>query len=59
MIREKIKKRMSEEGYNSIELAVRSSIPRPQTVSDFLNGKKGIKFEYLENIFKVLTIKLN
>lgn len=57
MIREAIKTRLTETGITQAELARRVGC-RKATISDFLTGKKNITSKILENVLKLLDLKI-
>jgi transcriptional regulator with XRE-family HTH domain len=55
MIRESIKQAMKSRNWSAVQLSDHTGIRHP-TLTEFLSGKKGISFEYVEMIFKTLDL---
>ena len=55
MIRDKIKQAMKSRKWSAVKLSEQTGIRYP-TITEFLNGKKGISFEYVELIFQTLEL---
>ena len=57
MIREAIKARLIETGISQAELARRVGC-RKNTINDFLTGKSQLTSKILENVLKLLDLKI-
>jgi hypothetical protein len=57
-IKKAIKDKMRYERISARGLAKACDFDRPQTLSDFLNGTKGIRFDYLQRIFDFLEFEI-
>lgn len=57
MIREKIKQAMKSRNWSAVQLSDHTGIRHP-TLTEFLSGKKGISFEYVELIFETLSLSI-
>lgn len=55
MIRQRIRAALLHAGMTQKELAEKVKIA-PQSLSDFLQGRRGIPFDKLDEIFKILGI---